>query len=186
MIQVAHLSLPKVGETANGDRPIFREDDAGRVMLAVIDSLGHGPGAAAVSDLAARCLDAISLELSLLQIMEKLHAALGGSRGAAGTVCLIRKGVIEVCAVGNVEMRCDVRIPLIFSAGVLGSRVARFHICQAAMKARARLVLFSDGISPRTPLDDVRGLAPQAACDAIMRGHRRKEDDATVLVADVE
>ena len=129
----------------------------------------------------------VALDAPLLDIMERIHADLAGTRGAAGTVCLVRDGLLEACAVGNVELRsADVRLPLVFSAGVLGAKVRKFHVCQARVPGRARLVLFSDGISSRTPLEDFRRLAPAAACAAIMQKHRRVEDDSTVLVADVE
>jgi negative regulator of sigma-B (phosphoserine phosphatase) len=185
-MNVAYASLPMVGETANGDRPLVRTDDDARTMLAVIDGLGHGPLAAAVADTAVECLGTVSLQAPLLEIMELLHAKLAGSRGAAATVCLVRDGEVEACAVGNVELRTgDLKLPLIFSAGILGSRVNRFHICRASLAPRSRLVLFSDGISARAPFDEMRKLAARPTCDAIIAKYRRKEDDATVLVADV-
>jgi negative regulator of sigma-B (phosphoserine phosphatase) len=185
-MNVAYASLPMVGETANGDRPLVRRDDEHRTMLAVIDGLGHGPLAAAVADIAVECLGAVSLGAPLLEIMELLHGKLAGSRGAAATVCLVRDGQVEACAVGNVELRTsETRLPLIFSAGILGKQLRRFHICQAKLVPRSRLVLFSDGISSRTPFDEMRKLAAGPACDAIIAKYRRKEDDATVMVADV-
>jgi negative regulator of sigma-B (phosphoserine phosphatase) len=186
-MNVAHVSLPMVGEIANGDRVVVRQGEEKRALLAVIDGLGHGPNAAAVSIQAVECLEAVSLQAPLLEIMELLHRKLAGSRGAAATVCMLRDGQAEACAVGNVEIRsADVRIPLVFSAGILGGRVNKFHICKAKLPLRARLVFFSDGISSRTPIEDVRTLSPRAACDAIVAKYRRKEDDATVLIADVE
>ncbi len=185
--RVAHSSSPMVGETANGDRAVFRTDEEDRTLIAVIDALGHGPGAAVVADAAAECLAQISLESTMLDVVQTLHAKLAGSRGAAGTLCLFRERNVEACAVGNVELRCaDLRLPLVFSAGVLGARVAKFHVCRAVIPGRARCVLFSDGISLRVPLEDVRGLPPDEACNVILTKYRRKEDDSTVLVADME
>jgi phosphoserine phosphatase RsbX len=187
MIHAVHVSLPKVGETENGDAALFRQDEVARSLLVVVDALGHGPGAAAVSRVALEFLNSVPLDIALLELMQLLHGKLAGSRGAGATICLVREGKVEACAVGNVELRCsEIRIPLVFTAGVLGGRVARFHVCQAPLRPRARVVLFSDGISSRTPVDEMRKLAPKAACDAIMSKYRRKEDDATVLVADVE
>jgi hypothetical protein len=186
-LDVAHVSVPMVGEIANGDRVIHRTDGARRTLLAVIDALGHGPGAASVADLAAQHLNQVSLESSVFELMRGLHEALAGSRGAAATVCLLNGADIELCAVGNVELRSgDVRLPLVSSAGVLGGRVNKFHICRASLPGRCRLVVFSDGISSRVPLDDFRGVAPRAACDAIVKRYRRREDDSTILIADLE
>lgn len=186
MMEFSQISVPMVGETANGDRAVVRTEDGGAVLLAVIDGLGHGPGAAAASRLAAECLESISLDTPLADVMEIAHRKMAGSRGAAATVCMIKNRQLEACAVGNVELRTDIRLPFVFSAGILGSQVRRFHVCRASLVSRARLVLFSDGISSRTPIDDMRKLPPRVVCETIMNKYRRKEDDATVLVADIE
>lgn len=184
-VAVAHLSLPMVGQIANGDRAIFRTDDDQRILFAVIDGLGHGVEAAAASEAGEKYLRSVSLSTPLVEIMRHMHDAMAGSRGAAATVCILRSREMEACAVGNVEVRCaDLRLPLVFSAGILGVRVAKFHVCHAPIMGRARFVMFSDGISSRTPIEDVRTLSPSVACEAIMKKYRRKEDDATVLVAD--
>jgi phosphoserine phosphatase RsbX len=186
-VTVAHISLPMVGELANGDRALYRTGDDGSALFAVVDGLGHGPDASKAAQAAEDWLQSVSLQAALLETMELLHERLSGTRGAAATVCMVRQREIEICAVGNVEVRSpDLRIPLVFSAGILGSRVNKFHICRATFTGRARIVLFSDGISSRTPIEDVRKFAPQAACEAIMKKYRRKEDDATVLVADAD
>ncbi len=186
-LAVAHRSLPKIGEFANGDRAFVRSDGSGRSLIAVIDGLGHGPGADAASRAATECLDRVSLQAPLLDMMEDVHSALTGSRGAAATVCVLRDGRVEACAVGNVELHCSpIRLPLIFSRGVLGVRVAKFRICEAPLNQAARIVLFSDGISSGAKTSDLQGLSPDVTCDTIMTGHRREHDDATVLVADVK
>lgn len=186
-VVAAHQTAPMVGEIANGDRAVFRTDDQQRAIFAVIDGLGHGPEAAMASQAASDRLAGISLGSSVLTIMEGLHEALRGSRGAAATVCVLRGDELEVCAVGNVELRTfDVRVPLVFSAGIVGVRIQKYHTCRARLTGRGRLVLFSDGISLRTPLEDVRSMAPAVACAEVMRKYRRKEDDATVLIADLE
>jgi negative regulator of sigma-B (phosphoserine phosphatase) len=185
-VVAAHATAPMVGEIANGDRAVFRTDDEQRALFAIIDGLGHGPDAAVASQAASDRLAEVSLQSSVLAIMEGLHEALKGSRGAAATVCVLRGDELEVCAVGNVELRTfDLRVPLVFTAGIVGIRIAKYHTCRARFTGKGRLVLFSDGISLRTPLEDVRSMPPSAACAEVMRKYRRKEDDATVLIADV-
>jgi hypothetical protein len=68
---------------------------------------------------------------------------------------------------------------------VLGHQVAKFRIGACQLTNRARLALLSDGISTRFRLEEYKNLEPLAACQEIMARYRRKEDDATVLVADV-
>lgn len=182
-----HVSLPKAGERANGDSAFLRVDEGGSALFGVIDGLGHGPGAQEVSVAATQYLDAVPLESSLASIMDRLHAELSGSRGACATVCLLQGTELEVCAVGNVELRCgDMRFPLVYSAGILGVSVRKFRVCSAKVTKSARFVAFSDGISTRANTDDVRQLTAADACNFIMQRYRRDSDDATVLVADLE
>ena len=185
--RIAHVSMPKAGEISNGDGAFVRSDERGRLLLALIDGLGHGPEAAKVTKSAIERLGAIDLGTNLLQIMEDVHHHLRGGRGAAGTVCVVRDGRIAACGVGNVELRsAETAIPFVFSPGILGVRVQKFRVCEAVLRGGTRLVLFSDGISPRVRLESVRALPPQDACAAIIEKHRKPEDDATVLVADME
>jgi len=185
-VVVAHHSLPCVGEHANGDRAVARSDNLGRALFGVIDGLGHGPNAEAVALTACSLLEQVPLDVPLLDVMERLHAALAGSRGAAATICRLELDVLEACAVGNVDLRSgDQRFPLVFSAGILGVNVRKFRLCSAPVQ-RARYIVFSDGISSRVSTDAIRQLTPEDACHFIMDNHRRDTDDATILVADVE
>lgn len=184
---VAFVSVPKIGELANGDRGLFRWNDAGHVLLAIVDGLGHGPGAAEVSTMTINGLQSLPLESSILQMMESLHQTLRGTRGVAATLCKLSARRLEACAVGNVELRSsDMTLPFMFSPGILGVRVQKFRICEAALKSPCRIVMFSDGISTRVRLDDVRNMPPEEASSTLLERHRRNEDDATVLIADVE
>lgn len=186
MLRGKHVSLPRVGEVANGDRAVLRTDGFGKALFGVIDGLGHGPDAEIASVGAATFLEKVSLETSLESMMEQLHVQLSGTRGVAATICLLRGTELDVCAVGNVELRSsDLRFPLIYSAGILGVSVRKFRVCSASLPRSARFIAFSDGISSRTPTDDIRRLSPADACHFIMSKYRRDNDDATVLVADL-
>lgn len=183
---VAHLSSPKPGERQNGDAVLVREDEAQRTLFAVIDGLGHGPDAAHASRLAVAELEKQSLETPLHDLMLAVHQALRGSRGAAATVGVIRGAKLEICAVGNVQLLCtQCQIPLVLSAGVLGHQVAKYRVATADLRAGARIALFSDGITTRVRLEELRHLDPVEACQFVMSRFRRKEDDATILVADL-
>jgi negative regulator of sigma-B (phosphoserine phosphatase) len=186
-VEVAHHSIPRAGERANGDRPVsFRWSD-GRVLFGVIDALGHGIGASEVAGVAVEYLSNVPQASTFRTIMEGLHTHLSGGRGAAATLCLLTHDKLEACAVGNVELRCvETQLPLMFSPGILGIRVQKFRFCEAVVKPRTRLVIFSDGISTRLRHEDVRALRPQEACTNLVDRYRRSEDDATVMVADVE
>jgi negative regulator of sigma-B (phosphoserine phosphatase) len=185
-LQHAHLSVPKPGERANGDAVLVREDGPGRVMLAVVDGIGHGPTAAEAATTAVARLRTLSWEMTMLDIMQTLHKELRGTRGAAATVCVLNRRKLEACAVGNVQLSSfGCHLPLVLSAGVLGHQVGTFRVCRGEVPARTRLALFSDGISTRVRLEDTAKLTPAAACHAIFGRFRQTEDDATILVADV-
>jgi len=185
-VRAEHLSLPKQGETANGDGAFLRAEGS-EALFGVIDGLGHGPGAEEVARAAKSFLGRAALGTPLATLMEGLHGALHGTRGAAATICLLRGADLEACAVGNVELRSgDFRFPLVYSAGILGVNVRTFRVCSAKLNRPARFVAFSDGISTRASTDDVRQLTPADACHFIMQRYRRDNDDATVLVADLE
>ena len=186
-IEIAYLSAPMLGETANGDAVLVRRDDANRVLFAVIDGLGHGPVAAEASAAAVATLKAASLGLSVLEMMENLHEELRPTRGAAATLCIVRGRFLEACAVGNVQLSsASSCVPLVLSAGVLGHRVPKFRVCDAELKPGTRLALASDGITSRFRLDEFARMRPGDACKAILTRHRRKEDDATILIADTD
>ncbi|HWO08554.1 MAG TPA: SpoIIE family protein phosphatase [Polyangiaceae bacterium] len=186
-VRVAHSSLPKLGEKANGDRPFFRQDDQGRSLIAVIDGLGHGYEAQVAALAALRYLSEVPLNKSLEEIMPELHQGMRGTRGAAGTVCINDGVELSACAVGNVELRpIRSEVPLISSAGILGVRVQRFRVCKASLKPGCRLVIFSDGLANPTSMGEYHNVEAQLACDGLLRRHRRTYDDATVLIADFE
>jgi negative regulator of sigma-B (phosphoserine phosphatase) len=182
----AHVSTPKPGEVVNGDALLVREDLSGRVLLAVIDGLGHGRKAADASQAAILRLNQVGLDQPLLDILKLVHQDLRGTRGAAATVCLLGEGRLEACAVGNVQLSSSgVSLPLVLSAGVLGHQVGTFRICRVDVPPRYRLMLYSDGISTRVRWSELANLPPAAACEAVYAQYRRAEDDATILVADV-
>jgi negative regulator of sigma-B (phosphoserine phosphatase) len=185
--RTAHVSIPKAGEKENGDAVLVRSDEPDRLMLAVVDGLGHGAAAAQASRKATARLAALSWDLTMLDVMVSLHQELSGTIAASATVCLIRGRMLEACAVGNVQLACSGSdVPLVPSAGVLGRRVSKFNIGRAELRSRSWLALFSDGISRRLSLAAARNLTPEAACKAFVARFRQRDDDATILVCSVE
>lgn len=185
ILTTAHLSIPKPGERKNGDAVLFRSDGSGRAMLAVIDGLGHGPLAAEAAEAAVRCLEAMSLEVRVLEAFQAVHQALRETRGAVGTLCIVNGQRMEACAVGNVTLATNnLSVPLVMSAGVLGRQVQKFRLCEAELRPGGRMALLSDGLSTRVRLEELKHLGPTEACGFIMDRFRRGDDDATVLVTD--
>ncbi|HKU36698.1 MAG TPA: SpoIIE family protein phosphatase [Polyangiales bacterium] len=184
---VAHISIPKVSEHVNGDAALVRRTDSGELLLAVIDGLGHGPNAAKATQAALSWLQTAALDAPLAVSMPALHAALRETRGVAATLLILRGDKLEGCAVGNVQFSCmNGTVPMVLSSGVLGQRLPKLRVCEAVLRPGCRIALFSDGISSKFRLDESRQLRPQQACELAMERHRKREDDATILIADLE
>jgi negative regulator of sigma-B (phosphoserine phosphatase) len=194
MWTTAYRTSPKQGERENGDAVLVRRG-ADSITLVVIDGLGHGRMAALAAHAAIECLGRLPITAEVEESMRAVHEALRGTRGAAAALCQLggapttTPGTVSFvcCGVGNVEIRClGAKLPILLSPGVLGARVQSFRICRGELPSGARLVMFSDGISQRAPLDSLRQLDPEPLCDTLMREHRKPDDDASVLVCDTE
>jgi phosphoserine phosphatase RsbX len=183
-MRIAHATAPCRGETRSGDAAVVREEPD-VTLLALIDVLGHGPEAARVAEVAVDHLRKAPIGRAR-DAMNALHELLRGSRGAAITVCIVRDKHLDGCGVGNVDVRVQgTSVPVLLTPGIVGQRMHRLREFEAHLADGDRMVLFSDGISSRVPLAELRALAPREACAAIMLRHRRDHDDATVVIADL-
>jgi phosphoserine phosphatase RsbX len=178
-------TVPRAGEVENGDAALHRVD-GDITMLAVIDALGHGTRAAEVTATATRVLEESALSSGVATVFDRLHAELGGSRGACALVLLAQGDQIEVASVGNIELRASFRLPLVLTPGVLGSRVRSLKVCSATAVEGGRAFAYSDGISGRFQLTDYTQHSTEEACRAIFERQRRDHDDATLLVAEFQ
>jgi phosphoserine phosphatase RsbX len=167
---------PAVGQTRSGDTYVVRE--AGDVTLvAVIDVLGHGPHAADVADRAQEHLGSVELTLDAGRVMQSLHQALRGTRGAAAMLCLLQGTSLSGCGVGNVELRAQgSQVPIFLNPGIIGQNVRQMRVFGAELRVGSRLILFSDGISSRLDLERVRHLTPRDACRSIFGQYRKSAD----------
>ena len=188
-VTAEYVSVPRAGETANGDAALVRRLDDGGVLIAVLDALGHGPQAAKAASAGMGFLSSAPLEKGLRALVAGLHDELRGTRGAAGMLLVLKQDKLSGCGVGNVTLRAiRGRIPSTLTAGVLGGilTLSRLRFFEAVLDAGDRFVLFSDGISSRFDDEASRRVPALATCQAIMERHRKPHDDATVLVTDIE
>lgn len=164
------------------------------VLLAAIDGLGHGDAAATAAELAASVLAAHPDE-PLAQLLERCHAALDGTRGAAVTIARIdvEAATLTWLAVGNVAGLvvpgdgAGSRAAALQLAGVVGDRLPPQLVPVALpLSAGDALLLSSDGVDGAVADGlHVRGeLGPLA--EGLLRRHRRGDDDALVLLARFE
>jgi negative regulator of sigma-B (phosphoserine phosphatase) len=183
-LETSYLTKPADGEIASGDAVVVRRDES-TTMIAMIDVLGHGPEAAKVAATATKHLEHAPVKKAT-DLLMSLHDALRGSRGAAASICVVRGDRVDGCGVGNVEIRVlGSPVPVLLTPGIVGQRVHRLRSFEGRLSAGDRLVFFSDGISSQVPLGELRSLSPADACATVMRQHRRRYDDATVLISDL-
>jgi anti-sigma regulatory factor (Ser/Thr protein kinase) len=186
--RIGSWSRPRPGEEVNGDAYFVSEYD-GRLMLAVVDGLGHGRGANEAASAAVETLEQWRGE-PLEELVLGVHEALRATRGAVmGAAVLDRSRESYVYAgVGNVELRLlgstDPGRP-VPSNGTLGARLSNVRVWPHRLAEGAALVLASDGISASWDINSYPGLAaksPQMLAGVLLRDFARNSDDATVLV----
>ncbi len=194
-LDVQYLSVPRRGETHNGDAVIVRRDGS-RSLFALVDALGHGAVAQAVAEAAIGYLADCTLEHDVSRIMNGLHERLRDTRGACALVCRVdmaepdvgtRTARITGCNVGNIELRSiGANIPVVATPGVLGGNLRPPRVFEGQLLPGQRIVAYSDGLSARMDLEPVSFRSGVEACLLLMEQYRRAHDDATVLVAELE
>lgn len=158
-----------------------------RVLVALIDALGHGPRAAQIAEKATQALRGVARADVLLAI-DAVDQALRQSDGAAIGVVVVdpRDGRYEAAAVGNVSVRViggnDLRLD--WTEGTVGATYRRPAV-RSGNLGPGVLVLYSDGISDRFTGADYPGVAsdePSVASRSIVDRFGKDYDDAACVV----
>jgi anti-sigma regulatory factor (Ser/Thr protein kinase) len=182
-------SRPHPGEETNGDA-YFIGARGRRTLLAVIDGLGHGPGAKEASDVALDQLNEWTGE-PLDEVLSALHNALRATRGAVIGAAIIDNaaGRFHYSGVGNVMVRvygAPEHTTPISANGTLGARLGQLRVWTYSWVEGTTLIMASDGVSASWDIESYPGLlqrTPQLLAGILMRDYGRNADDATVLVA---
>lgn len=185
---VADLTRPLSGGGPCGDAAASRTA-SGRTLVMVADGLGHGPLAAEASRRAAEVFLA-SDSTSPAALLERMHSALGRTRGAAVSVLRYDGSAGEVvhAGVGNVVTRLyeEAAMRMLPSQpGIVGHRMPRVREQSYPAERATAAVLHSDGLTQRWSLDDMPGVLahrPAVVCASVLRGAATRRDDAGVLV----
>jgi hypothetical protein len=182
-------SRPHPGEELNGDAYFICERGSA-TLLAVIDGLGHGPGAKEATDVAIDLLEEWMGE-PLDEVLQSVHNALRATRGAVLGAAIIDAANerFHYAGVGNVMVRvlnAPERISPISTNGTLGARLGSLRVWTYPWATGATLIMASDGVSASWDIESYPGLlqrTPQLIAGLLMRDYGRTTDDATVLVA---
>lgn len=186
--EAATLTRPLAGAGACGDAAAFWVRSG--VMLAMaVDGLGHGPLAADAAQRAVEVFHASDSD-SPAVVLERMHAALRTTRGAAIAIVRVDRGSRSLthAGVGNVAGRLlggGGTRSLPSQPGIVGHRVPRLRQQSYPVADGSVVVLHSDGLRDRWSPDDVPGVLghrPAVVGAAIMRSAATRRDDAGVLV----
>jgi hypothetical protein len=181
------VSLPKPPELVCGDawRVLTRSSE---VAVLVADGLGHGPLAATAARKAADVFE----ELAFAEprtIIERAHAAMSGTRGAAVAIARANgTGRLDYAGVGNIAgtvAAAERNAGLVSQNGTVGVQVRKLQQMEYSWPHRGVLIMHSDGLSQRWSLDAYPGLRmrhPAVIAGVLSRDFGRGHDDATVVV----
>lgn len=175
------------GESESGDLVRFVTRASGW-SAAVVDGLGHGPGAA----VAAQAIGVAHAEQpdDPARCLALAHERARATRGAAASVVHFDAdtGVLVHAGVGNVAAvvlgREDHR-GLASQNGTLGGACPTVRGQRMELVPRSLVVMHTDGLSARWSLPAYPGLRarhPQVIAGVLFRDMQRARDDASVLV----
>lgn len=184
----AGLCVAAPGETVSGDSWAGHGNEQ-RASFMVADGLGHGPDAAQAADAAVDVFRARP-GAAPDEVLERCHAALRSTRGAAVSVFDIDAATrtVTACGAGNVSARIISGIgdrSLLSQHGTAGLQIRKIQPMRYELPEHALFVAHSDGIVSRWDLKavpELLGSDPVVLAAFLIRNHLRGRDDATVLV----
>jgi anti-sigma regulatory factor (Ser/Thr protein kinase) len=188
--QVGAISVPKGTEPVCGDAWVTETRDHG-LRVIVVDGLGHGFGAFEASK-AALDIAAAHSQDAALPLLERIHAGLRSTRGAAVSVAEIdlELGSVTYAGLGNVAGSLvspgGSRRQMVSYNGTAGHNAHKIRDLNYPWAPDTILILHSDGLATHWTLDKYPGLHrrhPSIIAAILFRDFQRGTDDATVVVA---
>ncbi len=183
-VDVAALYRPMPGEVECGDRALSWSSGE-RLLVAVIDGLGHGPYAALAAKAAVEFIEA-NRDLDLEPLFSGCSDAVRPTRGVVMTVIQIDRatGIAWHAAIGNVEARIHGSgdVPLITTPGVVGARMRPLRVRSFELRPGSTLIVHTDGISSRFPFERMLRRRAASVAEELMRDYAKEHDDAGCAV----
>jgi anti-sigma regulatory factor (Ser/Thr protein kinase) len=189
-VRVGVVNVPKPEEEVCGDSWGVTGGPA-RISAMIADGLGHGPLASQAAQEARRLFMSDKGATSPVAAVQKVHAGLQATRGAAvGVVSVdLAGGKAVFSGIGNIAGLTTAggqTKRFVSMNGIAGHAAERFqefvYPCDGPGLV---VVLHSDGLSSNWSLDKYAGLAgrdPGVIAAVLYRDASRGRDDATVLV----
>jgi Stage II sporulation protein E (SpoIIE) len=182
------ICVATAGEVDCGDAWCIAEDQD-RVAILVADGLGHGSLAARASADGVDCFKKKPMEAPAL-LMQELHRALSGGRGAAAAVALLHVSASKItyAGVGNISghlLTGERSRGMVSHNGTLGLQLLRTQEFEYDWMPGSSVIMHSDGLSGRWSVGAYPGLHskhPAIIAGALYRDFVRRRDDATIVV----
>ncbi|GHB38952.1 hypothetical protein GCM10010331_28210 [Streptomyces xanthochromogenes] len=159
------------------------------LLVMCCDGLGHGPQAALAAQAAVQAFHAATGRTPG-QVMEHVHRALRGTRGAAVAIARLEPdGRLLFCGIGNITaalVTAADRTTLMSQPGIVGHQMRQLRTYETELPATGVLVMHSDGLSERWSAADLAGLLhhpPGVIAASLLRQAATRRDDAGVVVA---
>lgn len=191
LIEVGIASFAPDDQVESGDLSVtYTGSD--RALLAAIDGIGHGKGAAAAARAAAFVLESCPDE-PLVSLIQKCHESLRSTRGVVLSLAAIdfHLSTLTWLGIGNVQgvlfrsanSGDTGNQSLLLRPGVVGSRLPALQAATLPISAGDTLAFATDGIRDDFASDLFSNEAPQRSADRILAKHCKGNDDALIFVA---
>ena len=195
---MSEMTVPFDWATASqtaGDDPFSGDQclvqpSGGRVLLAVVDGLGHGEKAAEVAELTIAVLREHAHEQPE-SLFQRCHRKLVGTRGVVMSLASLDVAgqTLTWLGVGNVEgvlLRADGgqrRESILLRGGIVGYRLPALRPTTIDLTRGDVLLLATDGLRSAFAQDVRSGCSAAEMAGDLLARHLRGNDDALVLVA---
>jgi anti-sigma regulatory factor (Ser/Thr protein kinase)/serine/threonine protein phosphatase PrpC len=187
--EIGLTARPIYGETVSGDSWALRVEEHA-MLLMVADGLGHGILAAEASQVAVKAFCG-SRELEPVELVQALHRALLGTRGAAVAVARLepRQSRVRFAGLGNIVgavVSASKAQAMVSHNGTAGFGAVRSKEFVYPWTAESFLVMHSDGLSGSWNPATFPGLSwhhPSVIAALLYRDAARVRDDACIVVA---
>lgn len=186
---IGFAGRPVSGEDLSGDSWAMRQDGAISLFI-IADGLGHGIQAAEAS---AEAISAFrtSRDLDPTPVVQRVHRALRGTRGAAVAVASVdrNKRVVRYAGIGNISgvvVSPEKTQFMISHNGTAGHEATHFQEFIYPFPKTSILIMHSDGLSTSWNLAAYPGLKsrhPSVIAGTLYRDAARNRDDACIVVA---
>lgn len=178
---------PLSGNKKCGDLSFIKEFD-GKIMVAVIDGLGHGKYAEDAAVKAAEYLEN-NYRLNLSELFHGCDESLKKTVGIAMGIVLIDRDncLITFAGVGNIGARVVSSRLFSFASdfGIVGAGIRKVREEKSEFRDRDMIIMYSDGISEKFDVfsydKEVRS-DPQRLAPAISNEFCRSHDDSIIVV----